>query len=67
MQNAEFAKLAIYDQSEDRKEQKLIKALNQLSDVFGIEFGSITIHFHKGDWSPKIEIKKNLIKEVLKK
>lgn len=46
------------------KKKRLSDALNVLSEMFGIEFGSITIKFHNGKWSPKIEIEKRVIEEV---
>lgn len=46
------------------KKKRLSDALNLLSEVFGIEFGSITIKFHNGKWSPKIEIEKRVVEEV---
>ncbi len=56
---------------EEKKEQEinrnLIEALDTIGDILGMGFGSITIHFHQGEWCPKIEIKKNLIKNVIKK
>lgn len=46
------------------KKKRLSDALNLLSEMFGVEFGSITIKFHNGKWSPKIEIEKRVIEDV---
>ncbi len=46
------------------KKKRLSDALNLLSEMFGVEFGSITIKFHNGKWSPKIEIEKRVVEEV---
>lgn len=46
------------------KRKRLSEALNLLSEMFGVEFGSITIKFHNGKWSPKIEIEKRVVEEV---
>ena len=46
------------------KKSRLAEALNVLSETFGIEFGSITIKFHNGKWSPRIEIEKRVIEDV---
>jgi len=50
--------------AEQAKKKRLSEALNLLSEMFGIEFGSITIKFHNGKWSPKIEIEKRVVEEV---
>ena len=36
------------------KKKRLSDALNVLSEILGVEFGSITIKFHNGKWIPKI-------------
>lgn len=61
-----FAKLANYDKekTQDAKNKLLSKALDNLADLLGIEFGSLTVHFHKGKWSPRIEIKKTVVQDV---
>ena len=46
------------------KKRRLSEAMNLLSEMFGIEFGSITIKFHNGKWSPKIEIEKRVVEEI---
>jgi hypothetical protein len=46
------------------KKKRLSDALNVLSEMFGIEFGSVTIKFHNGKWSPKIEIEKRMVEEI---
>lgn len=68
MENQTFAKLANYSSPNERKgdERRLSKALDTLSELLDIQFGSLTIHFHKGKWSPKIEIQKNVLREIEK-
>lgn len=68
MKNNQFAKLANYSEQEaaDSKNKLLSKALDSLAEILGIEFGSLTIHFHKGRWSPRIEIQKNVVREIEK-
>ena len=46
------------------KKKRLSDALNVLSEILGVEFGSITIKFHNGKWSPKIEIEKRVVEDV---
>lgn len=46
------------------KKKRLSDALNILSEILGVEFGSITIKFHNGKWSPKIEIEKRVVEDV---
>jgi hypothetical protein len=46
------------------KKKRLSDALNLLSEMFGVEFGSITIKFHNGKWSPKIEIENRVVEEI---
>lgn len=46
------------------KKKRLSEALNILSELFGIEFGSVTIKFHNGKWSPRIEIEKRVVEEI---
>jgi hypothetical protein len=62
----QFADLANYDKRKmpETKNQLLSKALDSLAEILGIEFGSLTIHFHKGKWSPRIEIQKNVVREL---
>ncbi|GEM_PF-6892085 len=66
MKRDQLAISANYDQSKtrDAKNKLLSKALDTLADLLGIEFGSLTIHFHKGKWSPRIEIKKTVVQDV---
>lgn len=66
MKHDQFADLANYDKRKTRetKSQLLSKALDSLAEILGIEFGSLTIHFHKGKWSPRIEIQKNVVREL---
>lgn len=46
------------------KKKSLSDALNVLSELLGVEFGSVTIKFHNGKWSPKIEIEKRMVQEI---
>ena len=62
MENKNIATVA-KDESQAKK-KRLSDALNVLSEMFGVEFGSITIKFHNGKWSPKIEIEKRVIEDV---
>jgi hypothetical protein len=66
MENNKFAKSANYNSKtpENLKKQRLTKALDTLSELLHIEFGSLTVYFHQGKWSPKIEIKRNILKEI---
>lgn len=66
MENTKFANLANYrkDKTWCVKNKQLKQALDTLSELFGIEFGSVTIKFHEGKWSPKIQIEKRLIEDV---
>lgn len=65
MENNKFAKTANYNsEKEGEKKQRLSTALDTLSELLNIEFGSLTVHFHKGKWCPKIEIQKNVLKEI---
>lgn len=66
MSKTEFAISAncIKSKTQEDKNQRLKKALDNLSEIIGIEFGSLTIHFHKGIWTPRIEIKKNVVREI---
>lgn len=68
MKNNQFAKLANYpdQKAADAKNKLLSKALDSLAEILGIEFGSLTVHFHKGRWSPRIEIQKNVVREIEK-
>lgn len=68
MKNNKFADLANYSSQKngDAKNRLLSKALDSLAEILGIEFGSLTIHFHKGKWSPRIEIQKNVVREIEK-
>ncbi len=66
MKNGSFAKTANYhdEKMQQAKNKLLSKALDSLAEILGIEFGSITVHFHKGRWSPRIEIQKNVVREI---
>ena len=66
MKRDQLAISANYDQikTRDAKNKLLSKALDTLADLLGIEFGSLTIHFHKGKWSPRIEIKRTVVQDV---
>lgn len=66
MKHDQFADLANYDKRKmhETKNQLLSKALDSLAEILGIEFGSLTVHFHKGKWSPRIEIQKNVVREL---
>jgi len=66
MNQDKFAKLANYDNNKTQEAKNLLlsKALDSLAEILGIEFGSLTIHFHKGKWSPRIEIQKNVVREL---
>jgi hypothetical protein len=66
MEKKRFAKIANYNQktSEALKKQRLTEALDTLSELLHIDFGSLTVYFHQGKWSPKIEIKRNILKEI---
>ena len=68
MKNNQFANLANYnnERTPEVRNQLLSKALDSLAELLGIEFGSLTVHFHKGKWSPRIEIQKNVIRELEK-
>ncbi len=62
MENKNLA--AVATDGSQAKKKRLSDALNVLSEMFGVEFGSITIKFHNGKWSPKIEIEKRVIEDV---
>lgn len=66
MKQDQFANLANYEKRkmQETKNQLLSKALDSLAEILGIEFGSLTVHFHKGKWSPRIEIQKNVVREL---
>lgn len=66
MEDNQFAKLANYTNTKTHqgKSQTLAKALDTLAELLNIEFGSLTVHFHKGRWSPRIEIQKNVVKDL---
>ncbi|MGE3756116.1 MAG: hypothetical protein AB7H97_00075 [Pseudobdellovibrionaceae bacterium] len=66
MRNTELANLVNYKKEKTTcvKNKRLKTALDTLSELFGIEFGSVTIKFHEGKWSPKIQIEKRLVEEV---
>jgi hypothetical protein len=46
------------------KRKKLSSTLDSLSELLGIEYGSVTVNFHQGQWSPKIQIQKTVLKKV---
>ena len=66
MKNNPFANIANKTNGTDEKvtKQRLTKALDTLSELLHVEFGSLTVYFHQGKWSPKIEIKRNILKEI---
>lgn len=66
MSENQFANLANCDRkkTQEVKNRSIAKALDTLSDLIGIEFGSLTIHFHQGKWSPKIQIQRNAIQDL---
>jgi len=66
MKHESFANLANCKEPRSSENNKRIitKALDTLAESLGIEFGSLTIHFHKGKWSPRIEIKKTVVQDV---
>ncbi|MGE3756454.1 MAG: hypothetical protein AB7H97_01795 [Pseudobdellovibrionaceae bacterium] len=66
MRREQLANSANYDheKTRDAKNKLLSKALDSLADLLGIEFGSLTVHFHKGKRSPRIEIKKTVVQDV---
>ncbi len=66
MDNSKLAKLANYKKPNawGLKHKQLRSTLDTLSELLGIEFGSITIKFHEGKWSPKIQIEKRLVEEI---
>ena len=68
MENSKFAKLANYSAEKEgfNPNKRLSKALDTLSELLNIEFGSLTVHFHKGKWSQKIEIQKSIFKDIEK-
>ena len=57
-----FAKSANYSRPLDQK--KLSEILDSLSQKLDIEFGSLTVHFHQGKWTSKLEIRKNFMEVV---
>lgn len=64
MENSKLAKIANYDKKEDEGGKRLANALDTISELLNIEFGSLTVHFHKGKWCPKVEIQKKVLKEI---
>lgn len=60
------AKLANYEKNKTWciKNRQLKTALDTITELLGIEFGSITIRFHEGKWSPKVQIEKRLFEDV---
>lgn len=56
--------IAVVPDGKHMKKKRLSDALNVLSEMLGIEFGSVTIKFHNGKWSPKIEIEKRMVEEI---
>lgn len=59
MENQQFAKIANYKENSQKK-RKLSEALETVSKILGIEFGSLTVHFYNGKFTPKVEIRKNI-------
>jgi hypothetical protein len=66
MKTTELANLANYKErgTGQLKHKRLGRALDTINELFGIEFGSVTIRFHEGKWSPKIQIEKRLVEEL---
>ena len=66
MGNTELANLVNYKKEKTLcvKNKRLKAALDTLSELFGVEFGSVTIKFHEGKWSPKIQIEKRIVEEL---
>ncbi|MEK6625296.1 MAG: hypothetical protein AABY86_10025 [Bdellovibrionota bacterium] len=56
--------IKIKTKEDAEKKQRLGQAMDTLSELLNIEFGSLTVHFHKGRWSPKVEIQKNVLTEI---
>ena len=63
MSNSSFAKLANYPEA-TVKRKRLSEALETLSKILDIEFGSLTVHFHNGKCTSKVEIKKNILQTI---
>lgn len=51
-------------EAEVSKTLRLGLALDTITELLNIEFGSMTVHFYKGKWCPKIEIQKNVLAEI---
>ncbi len=67
MEKKAFAKIANYIGKESKSSvpnSMLIHALDTLAGLLQIEFGSVTIHFHRGKWSQKIEIQQNIFRDI---
>ena len=66
MEKSKFANLANnnFKKEDACKRTRLGLALDNLSELLNIEFGSLTVHFHKGRWCPKVEIQKNVLSEI---
>jgi hypothetical protein len=64
MQNTRFAKLANYSKDDSPEKRSLSAVLDSLSEILDIQFGSLTVRFFNGKWSPKIEIQENVLREV---
>ncbi|MBI2522743.1 MAG: hypothetical protein HYV97_20140 [Bdellovibrio sp.] len=66
MEKSKFANLANNNSEKEDvcKKKRLGLALDTLSELLNIEFGSLTVHFHKGRWCPKVEIQKNVLSEI---
>ena len=68
MENGKLAKLANYQNTKTwcAKNEQLSQVLSKLGELLGIEFGSITVRYHHGQWNPKIEIEKRMVEEIEK-
>ena len=63
MQSVKVTKMANYEQQAD-VDRKISEALDTLVRCLQIEAGSFKVYVHQGKWSPRIEIQKNLSREV---
>ncbi len=46
------------------KKIRLCLAMDTITELFDIEFGSLTVRFHNGKWCSKVEIQKYLSAEI---
>lgn len=66
MTDKKFANLANCNNEAEKldKRKRLSGVLDSLSELLGIEYGSVTVSFHQGQWSPKIQIQKTVLKKI---